>query len=165
MINCPRGKNIRRGEKKMNGIIPFRERSPILDVMGQFEREFEKFFKEPFFSMASPSNRTFPKINIREFDTKYVVEVATPGFKKEDIVAYFKDGCLHITSEDTKREVEVKNHYVHKEISNRSFHRIIPFSEEINNDKVEATYNNGILFITIKKKTSKKEKSKTIKIM
>jgi HSP20 family protein len=108
------------------------------------------------------SSTSFPKVNVSENDSDYIVEIAIAGFDKEDINLELKNNCLYINAgkkEDNKEE----NKYILREISSRSFNRIIKFPENIKEDVIEATYEKGVIKITLVKNIEKDEE-KSIKI-
>lgn len=148
----------------MNDIVRWRDTSPLWNSMSQLEKEFDHFFKDPFFSMAQRGRRVFPKINVKESDEKYMVEVSLPGFKPEDVNLEFKDKCLHISSMKREEKLEEGECFLHREIGGRSFHRVIPFEKTIDEKKIKAKYENGILIIELFKTEPKKEKITKIKI-
>ena len=146
-----------------NDVIPFRDFTPVSRLFSEFERAFEEeFFKDPLFSISS--KRQYPKINVSESNTDYAVEVAIPGYNKEDVTVEFKDNNLVISAEKSSTiDVEDKN-YIHKEISSRKFSRVVPLTEPVDEKKIKGSYENGILTIELPKKTVKKEKSVKVKI-
>jgi len=156
----------------MNELIPFRRRGliqPFWDKFSSMEKEFDRMFNDPFFSDAFkfPISRTssLPKINIKELDDKYVVEVAIPGYDKENIDLFINDNKLFI--EGTQQSKSEKNDkYIFREISKRSFHRIIPFPKEIKDENVVAESKNGMIVLTLQKreKVQKQKRGKKIKI-
>jgi HSP20 family protein len=145
-------------------IVPFRANMPIWNSFSQLEREFDRFFETPFFSMVSENKRVFPKVNIKEDEKNYIVEVALPGYEKKDVDIEFKEGCLHIKSEQRKEINDEKDNYIHREISSRAFYRTIPFSEEVKSEEIKANYKNGMVEITLPKTKSKEKKIKKIEI-
>jgi len=150
--------------KNMNDIIPFRGENPIWDSFSQLEKEFDRFFETPFFSMVSENKRQYPKVNIKENEKEYSVDIALPRYEKNDVNIEFKDGCLHIQSVQKKESEIEKNKYIHKEISGRAFYRTIPFIEKIDDNRVEAVYKNGIITVTLPKIKTKEIKTKKIEI-
>lgn len=125
-----------------------------LDVF-PFENLFNDFFNE--FNGVQVS--ATPKAEIVENDTKYQIHLALPGFNKEDINLEIDNNVLQVTGE---RKFEKKENYKYHKVEtyygkiNRSFS--IP--ENANVADLKATYNNGILELTIPKQEVKKEVKK-----
>jgi HSP20 family protein len=107
----------------------------------------------------------FPKINVAETDDSYEIEVALAGFDKEDISMEIKDNCLLVKAdkqEEISDEFENKK-YLMREISSRSFRRVINLQKKINTDSIECTHKDGIIKCVLKKDIVKVE-GDTIKI-
>lgn len=95
-----------------------------------------------------------------ENEKEYLLKVEIPGFNKEDIKISYEDNVLNISAERNEsidKSDEAKN-YVHKEIHYGSCSRSYRL-DNINSDEIRASYENGILNLTLPKKeidTSKK---------
>lgn len=90
------------------------------------------------------------KCDIYEKDDKYFIEMDVPGYKKEDIKIEINKGNIVIRAEKQETEEENKK-YLHRERKvygkiERSFHL-----EDIDEDSINATFNDGILKIEISK--------------
>jgi HSP20 family protein len=113
------------------------------------------FFDDAFGrSMPShPVKRSFaPLVNIRESESTFTVEMAVPGMTKSDIRLEVKDDILVISGEH-KTEQNVDNEkYTRREFSYASFNRSFALPETIDSDAISATYENGILKVSIPKK-------------
>ena len=93
--------------------------------------------------------------------------MAVPGMKKEDFKVEIDNNMLTISSEkeEQKEETRKKDNYIRKEFNYQSFFRSFSLPEYIDEDKVEASYKDGILHVTIAKKEGvKKKANKTIAI-
>ena len=99
-----------------------------------------------------------PPVNIADTDKKYTLDIAVPGLDRKDFTIEVKDHLLTISAdkkEDVKKE---KNEYALKEYSFDSFCRSFTLPEDIKEDKIMATYKDGILKIIIPKEHKEKEK-------
>lgn len=108
-----------------------------------------------------------PSVNLKETDNKLEVELAAPGMKKEDFKVEIDNNMLMISSEkqEEKKEERKKDNYLRKEFSYQSFYRSFYLPEYIDENKVEASYKDGILHVAIAKKEGvKKLGHKTIAI-
>ena len=123
----------------------------------------ECFFKDTFDNRSLnislfddiQTTASFPKVNVSETDTDYTVDIAVAGFGKDDVRLEMKDDVLFISA-DKKEESESKDkNYIRKEISSRSFHRIVKFPCNVNTDKAEADYKDGIISVKIAKELEK----------
>lgn len=108
-----------------------------------------------------------PSVNLKETDNKLEIDMAVPGMKKEDFKVEIDNNMLTISSEkeEQKEETRKKDNYIRKEFNYQSFFRSFSLPEYIDEDKVEASYKDGILHVTIAKKEGvKKKANKTIAI-
>lgn len=108
----------------------------------------DSFPKEPF----------TPYINVKETRDNYELYMAVPGLHKEDIKIELDSCALSISSE---KEMEITNSehekYTHVEFRPTPFKRIFSLPENtIDEDHIEASYNNGILSIVLPKKEEAK---------
>lgn len=106
-----------------------------------------------------------PKVNIREDNDNYYVEVAAPGMKKENFNLSLDNNVLQISSESKEDHEEKNGKYTRREFSYQSFSRSFTLPESVDAEKIEAKYKDGILSILMPKKEEAKQKpAKTIKI-
>ncbi|MEX0883584.1 MAG: Hsp20/alpha crystallin family protein [Cyclobacteriaceae bacterium] len=92
-----------------------------------------------------------PSVNVKEKEKEFQVEVAAPGFEKKDFKIEFSDGVLTIQGEKEMRKEEQKEEYKRQEFSYSSIKRSFSLPENIENEKIQAKYENGILLLNIPK--------------
>ena len=108
---------------------------------------------------------TLPKTNIRETVDAYFVEMAVPGLKKDDLELKLDNQMLSISAETKKENEENKDNYTRREFGYSSFKRSFTLPEFIDESKIKAKYNEGILSIELPKMEEAKPKPpKTIKV-
>tara|TARA_R110002153_G_scaffold40396_7_gene115664 strand:- start:3808 stop:4284 length:477 start_codon:yes stop_codon:yes gene_type:complete len=101
---------------------------------------------------------TLPKVNIKENGNAFMVEMAVPGLKKSDFHINLDNEILSISTE-TKEESEHKEeNYTRREFGYSSFKRTFNLPESVNDEKINANYENGILSILLPKKEEAKQK-------
>lgn len=106
-----------------------------------------------------------PALNVKEKKDEFEIELAAPGFEKKDFKVSIDNGCLNISAEKKVEKEEKDENYTRKEFSYNSFERSLELPDSIVDEKVKATYNNGILkFNLAKKEEVKKHKPKMIEI-
>ncbi len=115
-------------------------------------RMFEDVFTDkvsPFFSsMMSP---TF-KVDISEDDDALYIEADMPGIKREDVKLKMEDDVLCITAERSQSEEEKKKGYHRIERSWGSLSRSFTVGDNVDADRIEAKYDNGVLKIVLPKR-------------
>ena len=131
---------------------------------------FNDFFtpwNEWFDDRSSLYNRllTMPPVNIVENKNEYIVSMSIPGFKKEDFKIDTEGNMLTIRSEKEESEEEKEMKFTRKEYTYSSFSRSFTMPEEINREKIEAKYENGILKLFLpRKEETKKISAKQIAV-
>lgn len=120
----------------------------------------------PFFNRVLDSNlinrsgnitTTLPSVNIKETENGFDVEVAAPGFEKEDFNIEVNKDILTISSEKkVESETTEKDNYTRREYNYQSFKRSFTLPESADTEKIAANYKNGILAISIPKKEEEK---------
>jgi len=123
---------------------------------------FNDFFDKDIINWSnkhfSDTNTTLPSVNIKETDNDFEVEMAVPGMKKEDFEIKLENNVLCISSEK-KNEIEKNDDkYSRKEFSYQSFSRSFSLPDLVDDDKIKAKYESGILYVTIPKKEEAKPK-------
>ena len=109
------------------------------------------FFDDDFDNLfMSNSKRNEMKCDIYEKDNNYHIEMDVPGYDKKDIKLEVKDGYLTVTAKKESNEKEEKKNYLRKERSYIESSRTIALGD-VDADKIDASFNNGTLFITIPK--------------
>lgn len=111
------------------------------------------------------SGRFIPAVNIKETDNNISLTLAAPGFKKEDFKIALDHNHLTISSEQKSENVEAEEgKYTRKEYSYSSFSRTFTLPNTIDAEKINASYVNGELVITLPKKEELKSLVKEISI-
>lgn len=125
-----------------------------------FPSVWNDLFESNYLTPQSTSQRgvTIPAVNVKETENNYLVEMASPGMKKEDFKINLENEILSLSAE-IKPESEVKGEkYTRKEFSFTSFKRDFTLPETADTENISATYFDGILTITIAKKEEAKSK-------
>jgi HSP20 family protein len=120
----------------------------------------DRFFDSDLLKMANVP--ALPLVNIIEEEKEFVVDLAVPGMTKKDFHIGIENGLLTISAEKKEEKEEVKKNFTRKEFSYNSFTRSFTLPENVNEEKIDANYENGILKIHLGKKvltkvTPKKE--------
>ena len=110
-----------------------------------------------------------PALNVKEDDESLTLDVRVPGMKKEDIKLDYNDGFLTISGESHEEKEEEegkgKSKYLRREFSSYSFKRTIELPEEkYNVAEAQASYEDGILKVSMPKNKEVKKLQKTIEV-
>lgn len=103
-----------------------------------------------------------PAANVKETETEYVLELAIPGRKKEDFNVEIDNDILTISSEVKSEENKEDDGYTRREFTFSSFKRVFSLPETISLDKIDATYEDGILKFVLPKKEEALPKPKRL---
>lgn len=137
--------------------IILRNNSPMRSI-------FEDFFNDDFFSLSNVKNTKWvPSVNVKEKDSEFQIEVATPGYKKDSFNIEIKDNYLTISSKNESTKEDKSDKYHRREFVSSSFERSFYLPEGVNTDDIKASYNDGILSISVPKNV-KPKMSKMIEI-
>ncbi|MGC1204962.1 MAG: Hsp20/alpha crystallin family protein [Flavobacteriaceae bacterium] len=108
---------------------------------------------------------TLPKVNIKENADAFMVEMAVPGLKKSDFHIDIDNQVLSISTESKEENEHKEENYTRREFGYSSFKRTFTLPESVNDEKINASYNEGILSILLPKKEEAKQKpARSIKI-
>lgn len=89
----------------------------------------------------------FPPVDIYEQDGKYVVEAALPGFQKDEVSIEVGNNQVTISGEHDEKQEDRKQRY--SEIRRAAFTRTLVLPRDVNPDSAKASFENGVLKITL----------------
>ncbi|WP_124980525.1 Hsp20/alpha crystallin family protein [Nonlabens xiamenensis] len=112
----------------------------------------DEMFNNDFLGGTVTAKSFVPAVNISEKDESFVLEMSIPGFKKEDVQIEVDQDLLTISSEVETTNEDTTEQFTRKEFHKQSFKRSFNLPESINQDKIDASYENGILSISLPKK-------------
>lgn len=136
-------------------LTKFKKNSPV------FSPFFDSFFDSEFFDTRSGND--LPSTNIKETDDYFEVELAVPGFDKNDVYVELNDGLLTISSEKTESKEDENARYSRREFRYQSFQRSFRLPENVKADEIKAKVSHGILSVVIPK-AKEQNKKKQIEI-
>lgn len=134
---------------KRNGNLFPRVVNDLMETGSMFTPDLTEFNKN---LLNWDFSAKVPSVNITESDTEYKIELATPGLEKKDFKIEMENKVLIISSEKEEEKKEENENYRRREFSYSSFSRSFQLPEDINADKIDAKYENGILKLSVPKK-------------
>ncbi len=136
----------------------------------RFPALFDDFFK-PWNEWFDNDNNLWnrmnrvPSVNITENKDEYNVSLAVPGMKKDDFKIDVDGNMLTISCEKDETKEEKDKKYTRKEYSYSSFSRSFTLPDEVNREKIDASYGDGVLKISLpRKEEAKKSAAKQIAV-
>ena len=141
----------------MFGIIPRRRAGMDLD------RFFDEFWR-PFDLFELPSKSRFvPKVDVVDTEEAVEVKAEIPGLDEKDLDVSIEGNCLRIKGEKKNERREEDKGYYLLERSYGSFERHLALPDNVDVDKADATFKNGVLHVKIPKVEETKPKKINIK--
>jgi HSP20 family protein len=128
------------------------------------------FFPSPFNSLFENVFSTdmvsrVPSVNVYETDHEVVLEFSAPGYKKEDIRIELEKDLLSISGSIKKEESKENRSYSRREFELSSFKRSFTIPEIVDTEKIDASYEDGLLKVKMAKRDEAKPKPpRTIQI-
>jgi HSP20 family protein len=137
----------------------------VPSLFNDLYRPWESFFDFNGGSLFGGGMIKVPAANISEDKDHYEVSLAAPGMKKEDFNIDVEGNVLTISSEKEEKKEEHDERYSRKEYNYTSFSRSFTLPDWVNKDKIDASYENGLLRVNLPKtEEGKKLSSKHISV-
>lgn len=139
-------------------LIPAFAISPLREL-ARLEGEINRLFKE-FIPEEKAEGQIIswkPKVDMYEKDNNLIVEAEIPGAKKEDIEVKIKDNSIIIKGEVKREEEKKEENYYRSERFYGRFERVLPLPTDVKLEEAKASFENGVLKLTIPKVAQEKE--------
>ena len=128
-----------------------------------FPSIMEELFRPDWMGGTQNTNtQSVPPVNIRETDTSFEVELSAPGKNKDDFNIEIENELLTISSEFKSENTIEDGQYTRREFSYSAFRRSFTLPETVKDDDIKASYENGILKITLPKREEALPKPKRL---
>jgi HSP20 family protein len=133
---------------------------------GNLASDIENFYRD-FFGGSLRSNFDYnfsPSVDIMESDDDVVLTFELPGMDKKNIKVWIEDSVLTVSGERKIRDEKKSDDYIRTEISEGSFTRSFTLPKTIDNSKISADYDNGLLTVKLVKTEEAKPKEIEVKV-
>jgi HSP20 family protein len=142
---------------------------PFSAMRAEMDRVFDSFLgpgfgRFPLLSRIEAEDTIVPSIDIRETESELVVEAELPGLDEKDLTVTLKEGVLTLQGEKKSEREEKKDDYHLMERSYGSFQRSFRVPDTVNADNVKATFDKGVLKVTMPKRAEAVKAEKRIAI-
>ncbi|MFC0877382.1 Hsp20/alpha crystallin family protein [Saccharicrinis sp. FJH2] len=130
---------------------------------------FPEFFNDVMENMfngnepGTPSYDT-PLCNVVENKEGFNIEFALPGFSKKEVTIDVDNNVLTVSGKKEENKNETERNYTRREFNYGEFKRSFTLPETVDQDKIKATFSDGILNVEIPKKPELQPKSLKINI-
>lgn len=142
---------------------------PFTAMRAEMDRVFDAFLgpsfgRFPLLSRREPEDVVVPSIDIRETASELVVEAELPGLEEKDVSVTLQEGVLTLQGEKKSEREEKKEDYHLMERSYGSFQRSFRVPDTVDADKTKASFEKGVLKVTIPKRAEAVKAEKRIPI-
>jgi len=141
-----------------------REEGGFMRPFDEMRRMMEDFWLTPFDAVGRWGDGFVPKVDVKEEDKEIIVMAELPGMDQKDIDVTVTRDSIRISGEKKQEEEEKEKGYYRRETSYGSFERIIDLPTEVDENKADAEFRNGVLTITLPKSEEAQAKHRKIKI-
>lgn len=141
------------------------ERNPFLSLHRDMNRLFDDVFRS-FDARLTPFGSSFgapwPSVEVSETDQAIKVTAEIPGIDEKEIEVLLDDGVLTLKGEKRSETEDKEKHFSERLYG--SFERRIGLAAEVEADKVDASFKNGVLTVTLPKSAKAQSQVRRIAI-
>ena len=151
----------------VNPNLPFFDRDSFLTP---FDKMFDQMIETHFPNVVQQvgvkpyQGTAYPKVNVYEYEDKVGIIAEIPGLKKKQLNMEVEDGVLTISGDKHGIEEQEGATVLRRELKASSFKRSFQLGELLDDSRVDANFNDGILSISIPKVEPEKPKKTYVKI-
>lgn len=127
-----------------------------------FDRQIDKLLNDTLGLVSRSATAWAPRCNVYEDAQRFVVEAALPGMDAKEIDIQVEDGVLTVSGERPGQAEESARTYLVKEIGLGAFSRAFTLPTNVDQGKVSAAYQHGVLKIELPKREETKPRRITI---
>jgi HSP20 family protein len=132
--------------------------SPFLALHREMNRMFDDFLRD--FDVPGRGGTAWPHIEISETDDEIKVMAELAGLEQRDVDITHDDGVLTLKGQKSLE----KNGTLYSERWEGAFERMIPVGQDVDPDKVKASFRNGVLTVRLSKKPEAQRQAKRIAV-
>jgi HSP20 family protein len=157
-------------EKTETGAAPVQRRvDPFSAMRAEMDRVFDSFLgrsfgRFPALARDDDNDVVLPSIDVHETETEFVIEAELPGMDEKDISVTLNNGISTLKGEKKFEREEKQDDYHLMERSYGSFQRSFQVADAVDVDKVKASFDKGVLEITMAKRPEAMKVEKRIPI-
>jgi HSP20 family protein len=139
----------------MNGLIRYTRPNDLFD----WSRVLDNFFTDvPLWNSRTPA------VDVKEEETRYLMEVELPGLSEKDIELKVEDNILTLSSKKDESREEKKDGYLIRERRRAEFARTFVLPNDVDREKISAEFKNGLLAVEISKKPEAQPRKIDVKV-
>ena len=138
----------------MNSLVRFSPNTEMRRLQREVDQLFDSFFPTRSRGEEGDAEQQAvwaPRVDLAETEDHYLVHLDVPGMKREDLQIRFQDGQLSISGERRAEHTESDKDLVRVERSFGRFYRAFTLPRRVNDDQIEASYQDGVLTVRVPK--------------
>jgi len=148
----------------MTKLVHFSPRADLSRMQRDFDSLFNSFFPSVDSEDGSDEPITWhPRMDLVETPDAFELAIDVPGVQKDDLTINLHDGVLSISGERTARNLKEEDTVVRYERQTGRFYRSFTLSNKIDEKKIEARQENGVLMVRLPKVEESKPRKISIK--
>ena len=156
------------GKNKLTRREPLMSENPLSQIHREIDQLFNRFIREPFGLGAidgpfSQLGEWGPTMDVRETDANVSFVFELPGVEPKDVDISVTDNMLTIRGEKTEETGTTEGASRHQERRYGSFSRSVSLPAGADAGKIDATFKNGVLTVSVAKRPDAKPKKITVK--
>jgi HSP20 family protein len=144
-------------------LVRFNPNRALRGFTHDFDSMFNSFFRTPA-SQSDCDCGFMPRADIVDEKDAVKIDIELPGMTKDDIKVTIENDILTISGERKAESRQEDKNYIRTERAYGSFSRSFTLSDEIDTEKINADYKNGILSLTLTKQEKAKPKEISVEI-
>jgi len=144
-------------------LVPWRPFGELDSVRNEMDRLWNRLFRQTP-SMGTFTEEWSPSVDISETKDKLVIKAELPGLDAKDVNVSISGDLLTIKGEKKMEEEEKDEHHHYMERYYGSFQRSFQLPVNVKTGKIEATFDKGVLKVTLPKTEEAKKKEIEIKV-
>ncbi len=130
-----------------------------------FPALMNEIFRPDWFGGTQNVGTAMPAVNIKENEKEFELELFVPGRAKKDFIIEIDEAVLTISSEMKENKMVAEEKFTRREFTLSAFKRAFILPETVATDKIDATYENGVLrFVLPKKEEALPKPKRTIEL-
>jgi HSP20 family protein len=135
----------------MGWATPFGLRRVFMDELDRLVESFGLVGRPPAeqFRAIRPSQHWIPAVEVFERDGKFIIRADVPGLDADELDVAIDDDKVALSGERVDEQEDRGSAYYRRERSYGRFYRVVPLPEGVDTSQAEATFNNGVLEISI----------------
>jgi HSP20 family protein len=162
---------VKHGDKEKTH-LPEHQYEPMVRLHRDIDQLFNHFlrgFASPVSSSTMPFSLTQsvlfkPQVDLSASEQQYVLTVEIPGVNEKDITVDVRNGTMTIKGEKKQEKEEKDKDFYRIERQYGAFQRVLSLPEDVDQDTIKANFKNGVLTVTMPRKTLPASEVKQIEV-